>query len=91
MPTTEEIYSCILLLHWFICIEGFAVRSFESNIQDELVVVVVVVVVVVLVVLALPLIEMIFSFRGMMKILTYLHLNRLHTVGSILNTVQRES
>ena len=87
MPTTEEIYSCILLLHWFICIEGFAVRSFESNIQDELVVVVVVV----LVVLALPLIEMIFSFRGMMKILTYLHLNRLYTVGSILNTVQRES
>ena len=54
MPTTEEIYRCILLLHWFICIEGFAVRSFESNIQDELVVVVVV-----LVVLALPLIEMI--------------------------------
>ena len=88
MPTTEEIYSCILLLHWFICIEGFAVRSFESNIQDELVVVVVVVV---LVVLALPLIEMIFSFRGMMKILTYLHLNRLYTVGSISNTVQRES
>ena len=87
MPTTEEIYRCILLLHWFICIEGFAVRSFESNIQDELVVVVVVV----LVVLALPLIEMIFSFRGMMKILTYLHLNRLYTVGSILNTVQRES
>ena len=89
MPTTEEIYRCILLLHWFICIEGFAVRSFESNIQDELVVVVVVVVV--LVVLALPLIEMIFSFRGMMKILTYLHLNRLYTVGSILKTVQRES
>ena len=88
MPTTEEIYRCILLLHWFICIEGFAVRSFESNIQDELVVVVVVVV---LVVLALPLIEMIFSFRGMMKILTYLHLNRLYTVGSILKTVQRES
>ena len=87
MPTTEEIYRCILLLHWFICIEGFAVRSFESNIQDELVVVVVVV----LVVLALPLIEMIFSFRGMMKILTYLHLNRLYTVGSILKTVQRES
>ena len=84
MPTTEEIYRCILLLHWFICIEGFAVRSFESNIQDELVVVV-------LVVLALPLIEMIFSFRGMMKTLTYLHLNRLYTVGSILNTVQRES
>ena len=86
MPTTEEIYRSILILHWFICIEGFAVRSFESNIQDELVVVVVV-----LVVLALPLIEMIFSFRGMMKILTYLHLNRLYTVGSILNTVQRES
>jgi len=87
MPTTEEIYRCILLLHWFICIEGFAVRSFESNIQDELVVVVVVV----LVVLVLPLIEMIFSFRGMIKVLTYLHLNRLYTVGSILKTVQRES
>jgi hypothetical protein len=49
MSTTEEIYGCILLLHWFICIEGF-----ESYRQDDLVVVVVVIVIIVLV---LPLVH----------------------------------